>query len=399
MLNILAVAAAFLAASPARAADVRILRSAVCTAVVNHEPSGALTGPAFEYPSDVDRVLFWFEAAAENIPQTVKVSWLFEGREEMTGDLHIRSAYARTWSNKKVRPGRWRVEARDASGAVLAVVDFKIAGDAPAYAAFAHLYGRLMAGETAAQLEDALPHLVRNLKTAAEVSERHWAECTPYDELAKADILPGKALRALGIPRAVTLGVAHAPAGLMHTYGYLFSQLRTPYGLKGKRWIESRLDERLGLPAKTFDPLTSRGEFASNLTSVLLQLIGAPENLPHAAPLTPVARVSGSVEQRVTWKTPDGKTVSASVFTRLVPLAPLPGLKTNDTDLLIYEVVRDGRHLLVTAFPIEKTFADSIRDAKPETSAAFKPRFNFYVDPSWTVVAQENTGYLPRVGS
>ena len=124
-----------------------------------------------------------------------------------------------------------------------------------------------MNGEQAARLEDELPGLRRNLNLAAGVSARNWTECTVFDELAKAEILPGKAMSGLGIRRAVTSGVAHAPAGLMHTYGYLFSQLQTAYGLKGKRWIESRLDERLGLPAGTFSPLAAEGEFAANLTS------------------------------------------------------------------------------------------------------------------------------------
>lgn len=261
------------------------------------------------------------------------------------------------------------------------------------YPTFALLHARLLEGASAEQLEDALPHLRRDIKTASAVSRRHWTDCTVFDELAKADILEEKALKALGIRRETTAGVAHAPAGLMHTYGYLFSQLQTAYGLKGKRWIESRLDERLGLPAGTFSPLTEKGEFTSNLTTVLLQLIGAPSGLAHAAKLTPSARPAGRVEQQVVWRTPAGKKVEATVFTVLVPLAALPDLKTSDDFLLVYGMHRGGRTLLTTAFPVAKDFAGTFMAAKPGRSTAFTPRFNLYIPLSWKVVSQESAGW------
>ena len=261
------------------------------------------------------------------------------------------------------------------------------------YETFARLHARLLDKDTARSLEDELPRLSRSLKIARKVSAKYWTDCAVFDELAKAEILPEKAMNGLGIRREVTGGVAHSPAGVMHTYGYLFSQLQTAYGLKGKRWIESRLDERLGLPAGTFSPVAPEGEFAANLTSVLLQLIGAPARVAHAARLEPAKRTLGRVEQRVTWRTPDGGTVKASVFTHLTALQPLPGVETTDEFLLIYEVARDGRHRFTTAFPVGKDFAAAIMDAKPDAEPAFKPRFNLFVDPSWTVAAQDNLGW------
>lgn len=261
------------------------------------------------------------------------------------------------------------------------------------YETFARLHARLLAGETAARLEDELPRLRRNLAIAERVSAKYWTDCTVFDELAKAEILPEKAMKGLGIRRDVTGGVIHAPAGVMHTYGYLFSQLKTAYGLKGKRWLESRLDERLGLPPGAFSPLAPEGEFAANLTSVLLQVIGAPARVSRAASLETPQRTLGRVEQRVTWKTPAGETVKASVFTHLAPLMPLPGFDDPDHFLLIHEVLRDGEHRFTTAFPVNKAFADSIIAVKPGTEPVFKPRFNLYVDPSWAVVAHENLGW------
>ena len=270
------------------------------------------------------------------------------------------------------------------------------ASAAQSYETYAKLYARLMNGATAQSLEDVLPKLSVNLKTANEVSSKYWTDSTPFDEIAKSYILPDNVLDALGIRHETTGGVVHVPAGLMHTYGYLFSQLRTPYGLKGKRWIESRLDERLGLPAGTFGPVPPQGEFASNVTTAFLKLVGERPSLPAAAKLKLKAKAAGSVEQKVMWKTSDGKTEKASVFTHLVPLKTLPDYETTDAYLLIYSVVRDGRRLLVTGFPVDQKFADMIMKTPAGKDAAFKPRFNLYIDPSWVVVSQDNRGYKPR---
>jgi hypothetical protein len=270
------------------------------------------------------------------------------------------------------------------------------ASAAPSYETYAKLHERLVNGATAAMLEDMLPGLAGNLKTANEVSVKYWTDSTPYDELAKSYILPDQVMDALGIRRETMGGVVHVPAGVMHTYGYLFSQLKTAYGFKGKRWIESRLDERLGLPAESFSPVAPRGEFTSNVTSVLFQLIGVKAKLPRAAKLKPAAKVAGRVEQRVTWKTPEGKTEKASVSTYLVALKPLDGFETSDAYLLIYEAASHGEHRLVTAFPVDGKFAEMIMKTPASSNPAFKPRFNLYIDPSWKVVAQESAGFKPR---
>lgn len=270
------------------------------------------------------------------------------------------------------------------------------ASAAPTYETYAKLYDRLMSGASVQQLEPELPGLSGNLKNAREISARYWTDSTPFDELAKEYILPENVLNALGIRHETTGGVVHVPAGMMHTYGYLFSQLKTPYGLKSKRWVESRLDERLGLPPGTFSPVPPRGEFASNVTAAFLKLVGERSSVPGAAKLKLKEKAAGFVEQKLVWKTPNGKTEKASVFTHLVPLKALPDYQTADAYLLIYSVVSGGRRRLVTGFPIEEKFAESIMKTPAGAGASFNPRFNLYVDPSWTVVSAETRGYKPR---
>jgi hypothetical protein len=263
------------------------------------------------------------------------------------------------------------------------------------YADYAKLFNRLAAGETAADIENVIPSLRRSLAAADEVSKRWWTDSTSYDEFAHDQILPDPVMDALGIAHETTNDVEHASAGIMHTYGYLFSQLKTKYGLKSKRWIESRLDERLGLPARTFSPLPPQGEFLANVTSALTHLCGFDADLPGATKAVPHARMLGAVEETVQWRRPDGATVDAIVRTRLVALAPLPGVMSSDTHLLIYDYESAGEHRFVTAFPVESSFAKTILDSKPSTDNAFKPRFNFYVDPDWNLVSSRSSGFIP----
>lgn len=244
---------------------------------------------------------------------------------------------------------------------------------------YAVLHDRLLAGETAADLEDALPGLARNLEAARRVSDAEWTHSTVRDELAGGDILPAQVLAALGIPPTVSSGVAHVPAGVMHTYGYLFSQLKTAYGLKGRRWTQSRLDERLGLAPGMFSPRPPQGEFTANVTKALRDLIRSGRG--------------GRVEENVVWRTPAGAEVSGTVRTHLFPLKPLRGLEA-ETHLLVYELETGGRRRLVTAFPVSAEFAAALEAAKPESGASYVPRFNLYVDPGWKVVRRESAGYL-----
>ncbi|MBI3544228.1 MAG: hypothetical protein HY075_13240 [Deltaproteobacteria bacterium] len=268
-------------------------------------------------------------------------------------------------------------------------------GNKMSYELFAKLHARIVERHAQARdLEDELPGLAGRLKIAEKVSADYWTDSTPFDELAKSYILPDAVLDALAIPRATTHGLVHVPAGVMHTYGYLFSQLRTAFGLKGKRWIESRLDERLGLPAGAFSVLPPKGEFLSNVTRAFFKVLGVSAGLPRAAALSPKTRLTGTITEQVVWKTGDGAVKRGVVRTHLVDLLPLKDQQTTDVKLLIYEAELDGRRRLVTGFPVDEKFATSIVASGPATDTVFKPRFNLYVDPSWSVLEHRSEGFV-----
>ena len=69
-------------------------------------------------------------------------------------------------------------------------------------------------------------------------------------------------------------------------------------------------------------------------------------------------------------------------------------MMTSDVKLLVYEIVMDKNRGFVTAFPIDQKFSDFLMGLKPSSDVAFKPRFNLYIDPTWTVVKHESKGFL-----
>ncbi|MFI5363758.1 MAG: hypothetical protein ACHQ49_17495 [Elusimicrobiota bacterium] len=262
------------------------------------------------------------------------------------------------------------------------------------YETYAELYGRLLRG-SAADLEDVLPGLVWKLEVARAVSAKYWTDSTQFEGSVESHLLPDTVLDGLGIRHETTRGVVHVPAGIMHTYGYLFSQLRTRRGLKGKRWIEDRLDERLGLPAGTFGPLAKKGEFASNVTAAFLRLTGEKPKLSYAAKFKISAKARGCLEQRISWK----NGMKALVHTHLVPLKKLSRHEGEEAFLLIYSLVQSGKRRLVTGFPVDDSYASTIMNAPAGKSSSFAPRYNLYVDPSWKVAAQESRGFMTRSGA
>lgn len=216
-------------------------------------------------------------------------------------------------------------------------------------------------------LETQFPGFSQRLKRAVGLSGRRWEESWNYDENAKAEIVKPAVLQSLGIKMTQQGARGTQSAGVMHTYGYLFSLLETPYGRKGKRWIEAEIDRRLDLKAKHLSVHPARGEFLANLTQVLDELSRRAEHRIEEVSLTKGNKNTGQ------WK----------VATFLVPfLKPHSDSKNQETHLLFYGVKRTKTARFwswVTAFPVNEGMAQSIRKvSQPEGGKApYQPRFNW----------------------
>lgn len=221
-----------------------------------------------------------------------------------------------------------------------------------------------------------------------------WAHSSPIDANAHGEILPEATRARLGMTTAYlseTRPFVHA--GLMHSYGYLFSTLQTPYGLKGKRWVESRIDERLGLAAGTLAPVpVEGGEFLHNLTWLLYHLTGDWEAIPPALQGRIAGEISPSLGRKEDFPRPEGVVEEKVAYengehlvvrTHFFPLAPLADYETRDASLLVYSVVYPGSEIprLVTAFPVDAGFVARVLD--PNAPAVeFVSRYNLVLDPA-----------------
>ena len=249
------------------------------------------------------------------------------------------------------------------------------------------------------------PNLEDRLKIAREVSLKHWAWSTNYDEFAKAGILNENSVRVLGIPLQDEKSDHVVSAGIMHSYGYLFSLLQTPYGLKSKRWLESKLDESLGLAPGLLGPFPASGEFLSNLTWVLDRTTQkrskartcraiknvSPDLCALEKRMAPLPRAQGYAETRVELKR-GRKTEKLKIITYVIPLVNRTA--SGETFLLAYEVAGQKR-LWVTAFPIMEDFANKVMAEKKEKTwdSTYAPRFNLSLKMDGAAVRSQKQGF------
>ncbi len=115
------VVLALLVAAAVVAADQPTTATAqACTSVKDRAPEGA----ADKFPASVGQV-YCFSLVTNGKDKVVHV-WFHGDKEVFKTDLAVNGPRWRTWSAKKVVPGAWKVEVRDAAGAVLATASFTV---------------------------------------------------------------------------------------------------------------------------------------------------------------------------------------------------------------------------------------------------------------------------------
>lgn len=236
-------------------------------------------------------------------------------------------------------------------------------------------------------LEALLPDIARQLKAdhAQEALKGLWGESINFDELAKSTIVPVGVLAALesafGAPKTEAPG-RRAHAGLEHTYGYLLSTLKTPFGFKRARWVSGGLERGLGLPAGTLGPGPKEGTLFANAT-VLAGRIALRDDEPSQAALKDAGAAAskavtdydyGALEVTRLEERAAGVTLRSDVVRLPHPAGP-------DTHLLVYSVSESsaGRPRLITMFPIAEAFAKRLADPSGAGPCAVKARYNAFV--------------------
>jgi hypothetical protein len=227
-----------------------------------------------------------------------------------------------------------------------------------------------------------------------------WGTSINYDEYAKGIIVPPALLQLIGdqlnIPSpesSFRLPLAHA--GAEHTYGYLFSLLKTPFGFKRSRWISGELDKGFGLKSDTLSALPIHGTLLSNLTFFAGRIAfhDSPRTLKILQKLepfiSPALRSYSFSKLRINRLTETLSRVGSNreqlrsirITTDFVDF-PVTANQGNST-LLIYSVLDSTLEhpVLITAFPVDSKFAARALD--PAALGEQKPintRYNAFVN-------------------
>lgn len=185
----------------------------------------------------------------------------------------------------------------------------------------------------------------------ADVLDRWGLSTTVDDEpLVPAPVITWIA-DALGRPADPT----RCHAGLVHTYGYLFSPVGTDYGRKRHRWTTQEAAHALGIPGDW--PLNSRVGILTAVTEVLETVAPLDREPPT---MTTECALNATVTADVGGF---GTTTNGTPWTsrfRVVRRAELAASERlmGDELLLVYSLtVADGPERYITAFPVSESYA------------------------------------------
>jgi hypothetical protein len=252
-------------------------------------------------------------------------------------------------------------------------------------------------GSVTLEARKIAPELVRSLEAdqARDEWKELWGQSINFDELAKGIIVDPAILEALGEVMDVELpGLAerHVHAGLEHTYGYLFSTLKTSFGYKRARWVRADIENGFGLSRGLLGPTPSEGTLFSNVTYFAgriafagnanqLEVLAAEDaGVPGELKALDYASLKISRLREAFSPEPGRQVVLATDLVRFPKVAlPPPG----NAGLLVYSVLdtrQSALPVLITAFPVSESFIAAALD--PANLGEGKPivtRYNAYL--------------------
>lgn len=227
--------------------------------------------------------------------------------------------------------------------------------------------------------------LEKDLKTdsSEKALKDAWGEAINYDEYAKGIIVEPAILNPLtqrfqvAAPRLVAESRTALHAGLQHSYAYLFSNLKTPFGYKRARWVKNDIEAGFGFAKRTISANPKSGSLFRNVTALAMKLSG--QTVP--ASKAPISQsilaldvkklkrfvLRETIETEVAPNSSE-KPAAAKGFIISTYLIEFPRKSSDrkNTHLLVYTLAPNGnlaQQKLITAFPVESSFKDQIADA------------------------------------
>lgn len=239
-------------------------------------------------------------------------------------------------------------------------------------------------------IQNKSPALYQQIKSDSEDKALLvcWGQSINFDSGAKATILDHKLIAELQSKFGIKNDNHFVHAGIMHTYGYLFSSLITPYGFKRTRWTKPTLNKGFGLNNLSLSPFAIEGTLLSNITYFAGKL--AFKNIENIKNLDKLSHVSNEIKNynyqslnRIVLdeniKSP--KNIQKILRSTLVKFITKPNGEENDY-LLIYsfEDLKNREEKLITAFPIKTDAYLKIVDAMAlGTDRPIIVRYNAYI--------------------
>jgi hypothetical protein len=243
-----------------------------------------------------------------------------------------------------------------------------------------------MARQLIANPNEPLPEVIawqiRSDATRIKTKEL-WGRSINYDEMANGQIVDTNIIEkisALAGVEAPNGRIVHA--GFEHTYGYLFSILKTSFGYKRARWVRPDIEDGFGLPRGTLGPQPDYGTLLMNVTYFggRIASLNPDSNGVHPALLNidygnlTIERLTERVEL-------EQRTIE--LRTDIVHFPNLPTTKGKNEALLVYAVAdsNEPHAKLITLFPVDGSFATRIFDPKNlGTNKPITTRYNAYVE-------------------
>ncbi len=236
----------------------------------------------------------------------------------------------------------------------------------------------------AARLREQMPRFyshLRRVKKERAVLGR-WGHSVNVDELTGTEIVDPRLLLMLGQATDVPMNGPAYHAGVQHTYGYLLSAIKTPFGYKRDRWIQPTIEHGFGLPQSSLQAFPKRGTLLANLTNFLTNITCPDQRPPRIiganSPITrfDFRQLSG---WRITERVGQGsksRRRTLEIRTDLIPFLHVP--KQGSVALLVYSIRENDLPIkLITTFPIGAAALDELLSDKPlGRSVDVRLRFN-----------------------
>jgi len=243
------------------------------------------------------------------------------------------------------------------------------------------------------------PQFLKKIETEAKLHQGPeeykslWGNSLNYDENAKSIIIKNQVidliLKKAGV-RKRNGRIVHA--GFEHTYGYLLSNLSTPYGYKRARWVKGDIETGFGMPQGLMGPTPSTDGLFSNVTYFAgsIAFRNEPETLKlitKGLGVSPFLRSFNfatlkptRLSETIILNGPSGP--SGRTVTLRTDLVPFTGPTGANAEVLIYSIKDSSmpHPYLISMFPVAKSFREAVLN--PKNLGVGKPvitRYNAFI--------------------